>query len=181
MFVTKQLYAILALCGLYMASPTLHAEILPASTNLTVVEESFQFEQFTQTRASGKSAPSNKLDKVQEDPSVQVDTGYSFSVEENLGIYVATRLTSLSEDDNLVGVSSGVDIQLTKNLTFSSGLAQQRLSYASQTDASKNQTFFEFSSSYQLTDELHFFATYDHQIEQNTTNNNYQLGVGFRF
>lgn len=181
MFLNKHLYKIVTLCGLCFTSFTPQAEILPASTNLTSVEDSFQFEHFTQTRTSGRSAPSNNLDNKKEMSPVQVDAGYSFSVEENLGIYIATRLTSLNEDDNSVGLSSGVDFQLTKNLTFSSGVSQQRLSYTTPTDASKNQTFFEFSSSYQLTDKLHFFATYDHQIEQNTTNNSYQLGVGFRF
>lgn len=188
MLINIRAFGLFVFSFLSLSCVPLYAEILPAASTLTAITENLQLEHFTQTRTSVKSAAtpmssiSNLIDIDEEEITpMQIDTGYNIAVQENLDVYLTTRLTTLNENDNSVGLSGGVDYQLTNNLILSSGLTQQALNFKNETDSSGNQTILEFSSSYQLTDKLHFFATYDHQIEQNTTDKNYRIGVGFRF
>ncbi|WGV99802.1 hypothetical protein QF117_18040 [Vibrio sp. YMD68] len=104
--------------------------------------------------------------------SWKVDTGYSYSLFDNIDLYVGTRINNADSDGN--GLLSGVSYQLTNRVSVKSSLH----SYSEVVNDTKSGALSaEVSSRMQLTDNIDLHATLDYQEWQQGI----ELGFGFRF
>ncbi|MDO6543355.1 hypothetical protein [Photobacterium sanguinicancri] len=102
----------------------------------------------------------------------QIDSGYAYSISNDVELYLSTRLTSGNETQAASrGMLSGVKYNLTPKMSLRSAVtAEKRINQ----DATVG---LEVSSQFSVTEQVNFHATVDYEdLEQI-----YQLGIGFRF
>ncbi len=112
----------------------------------------------------------------------QLNSGYSYSVSNNLQLYLSTSLYSGNEViEPTRGVTSGIKYGLTPRISIESAvttaLTSQPEESTSSEEKSPSPVSFEVSSRYHITDKVNVHATYDYEdVEQQ-----YILGIGYRF
>ncbi|MEH0687513.1 hypothetical protein H4F17_00305 [Vibrio cholerae] len=107
--------------------------------------------------------------------SWKIDGGYSYSLFDNIDLYVGARLNQ-SDTNSESGFLSGVSYQLTPRLSVKSTLHSYSIESV---DEGKRQPAIsaEVSSRMKLTENLDIHATLDYQEWQQGV----EVGLGFRF
>ncbi|OAN14128.1 hypothetical protein A3K86_11100 [Photobacterium jeanii] len=102
----------------------------------------------------------------------QIDSGYAYSLNNDIELYLSTRLTSGNDNQSASrGMLSGVNYKLTPKMSLRSAVTTEK---RVDQDATMG---LEVSSQYQVTDKVNLHATIDYEdLEQI-----YQFGIGFRF
>ncbi|GAD80705.1 hypothetical protein [Vibrio ezurae] len=104
----------------------------------------------------------------------KVDTGYAYSVFENVDLYVATRISSSTDTHSSRGFLSGVNYHYSNKLSLNSAI------YASpDVDAISIRDYMgaELSGKYMLTESLNLKATLDYEEWQSAI----EVKLGFSF
>ncbi len=111
---------------------------------------------------------------VQDFDSWKIDSGYSYSLFENVDIYVGARMDRNSAD-NQSGFLSGVSYQISPRFSVKSTLH----SYSGNglEEGKESSISAEVSSRMRLTENLDVHATLDYQEWQQGV----EVGLGFRF
>ncbi|MDX1303340.1 hypothetical protein [Photobacterium sp.] len=101
----------------------------------------------------------------------QIDSGYAYSLNNNLELYLSTRLSS---GNDLIsagrGVLSGVKYQVTPKVSLKSAIT-------SETVDRDTILGVELSSQYKMTEKVNLHATVDYEALEQI----YLLGIGYRF
>jgi|TARA_Y100000588_G_scaffold386803_1_gene483149 hypothetical protein len=102
----------------------------------------------------------------------KVDSGYAYSLFDDVDVYVGTRINNASLKHES-GFLSGVSYQFSERVSFNSSLH----TYKDETEDSDKSVAAEVSSRVQLTDNLDLHATLDYEEWQQGV----EVGLGFRF
>ncbi|MGF1693423.1 hypothetical protein [Photobacterium kagoshimensis] len=102
----------------------------------------------------------------------QIDSGYAYSLNNDVELYLSTRLTSGNENQAASrGMLSGVKYNLTPKMSLRSAVTTEKKLNQEATMG------LEVSSQFNVSEKINLHATVDYEdIEQI-----YQLGIGFRF
>jgi len=101
----------------------------------------------------------------------QIDSGYAYSLNNNLELYLSTRLSSGNDIISASrGVLSGVKYQVTPKVSLKSAVTSETV---------ERDTILgvEFSSQYRMTEKVNLHATVDYEALEQI----YLLGIGYRF
>ncbi|CAM2825056.1 hypothetical protein [Vibrio rarus] len=104
----------------------------------------------------------------------KMDTGYAYSVLENIDLYIATRISNSSEEQGSRGFLSGVNYKFNHKISLNSAI------YASpdfKAESLTNSVGAEVSGKYMLTDSLNLKATIDYEDWQSAI----EVKLGFSF
>ncbi|WP_261816670.1 hypothetical protein [Vibrio gallicus] len=103
----------------------------------------------------------------------QMDTGYSYSVMDNIDLYIATRITNSADEPHQRGFLSGMNYHFNDKLSLNSAIYTSPASSQSVNNAMSA----EVSGKYMLTDTLNVKATLDYEEWQSGV----EVKLGFSF
>ncbi|GAM54236.1 hypothetical protein JCM19232_1878 [Vibrio ishigakensis] len=105
----------------------------------------------------------------------QMDTGYAYSVMDNVDLYVATRISNAGDNTPSRGFLSGVNYHFSEKLSVNSAI----YTAPSNSEGSKlnEGVSAEVSGKYMLTDTLNLKATLEHEEWQSGI----EVKLGFSF
>ncbi|WP_428771305.1 translocation/assembly module TamB domain-containing protein [Vibrio sp.] len=107
--------------------------------------------------------------------SWKIDSGYAYSVFDNIDLYFAARINN-DQTDNQSGFLSGVSYQITPRVSVNSAVRSLTVRDESSQQESSAMAA-EVSSRVRLTDNMDLHATLDYREWQQGV----EVGLGFRF